>query len=102
MKNKFRRILPVVAGLCLWCSSSRAGECCPASAVDGVQQAAQYNFAIHILAMLLVGFGFLMVFVRKCGYSATTGTYLVVAVGIPLYVFLRAAAQEAEQSHHRR
>jgi ammonium transporter Rh len=41
--------------------------------------------------MLLVGFGFLMVFVRKYGYSATTGTYLVVAVGIPLYVFLRAS-----------
>jgi len=37
----------------------------------------QYNFSIHILAMLLVGFGFLMVFVKKHGYSATTGTYLV-------------------------
>jgi len=45
----------------------------------------QYNFSIHILAMLLVGFGFLMVFVKKHGYSATTGTYLVVATGIPLY-----------------
>jgi len=33
---------------------------------------AQYNFAIHILAMLLVGFGFLMMFVRKYGYGATT------------------------------
>ena len=42
--------------------------------------------AVSILAMLLVGFGFLMVFVRKYGYGATTGTYLVVAVGIPLYV----------------
>ena len=50
----------------------------------------QYNFSIHILAMLLVGFGFLMVFVRNYGYSATTGTYLVVAAGIPLYVLLRS------------
>lgn len=55
-----------------------------------LQQVAQYNFAIHILAMLLVGFGFLMVFVRQYGYSATTGTYLVVAVGLPLYLLLRA------------
>jgi len=32
-----------------------------------------------------------MVFVRKYGYGATTGTYLVVAVGLPLYVLLRAS-----------
>jgi ammonium transporter Rh len=50
----------------------------------------QYNFAIHILAMLLVGFGFLMVFVQRYGYSATTGTYLVVAVGLPVYFLLRS------------
>jgi len=55
-----------------------------------VREVQQYNFAIHILAMLLVGFGFLMVFVKRYGYGATTGTYLVVAVGIPLYVGLRA------------
>jgi len=62
------------------------------SAFEGpAQQAEQYNFSIHILAMLLVGFGFLMVFVRKYGYSALTGTYLVVAVGLPLYLFLRTA-----------
>jgi len=58
-----------------------------ASAVRGVEQ---YNFSIHILAMLLVGFGFLMVFVKKYGYSATTGTYLVVATGVPLYMLLRS------------
>jgi ammonium transporter Rh len=51
----------------------------------------QYNFAIHILAMLLVGFGFLMVFVRRYGYGATTGTYLAVAVGLPLYILLRSS-----------
>jgi ammonium transporter Rh len=37
-----------------------------------------------------VGFGFLMVFVKRYGYSATTGTYLVVATGIPLYMLLRS------------
>ncbi len=57
--------------------------------VDGVRQVQQYNFSINILAMLLVGFGFLMVFVKKYGYSATTGTYLVVGAGIPLYLLLR-------------
>ncbi|ABF42597.1 ammonium transporter [Candidatus Koribacter versatilis Ellin345] len=54
-----------------------------------LRQVEQYNYSIHILAMLLVGFGFLMVFVKKYGYSATTGTYLVVGAGIPLYLLLR-------------
>ncbi len=58
-----------------------------AGALRDVQQ---YNFAIHILAMLLVGFGFLMVFVQRYGYSATTGTYLVASVGLPLYFILRS------------
>lgn len=58
--------------------------------VEGIRQVQQYNFSINILAMLLVGFGFLMVFVKKYGYSATTGTYLIVGIGIPLYLFLRS------------
>jgi len=57
---------------------------------ESIQQVQQYSFAIHIMAMLLVGFGFLMVFVKKYGYSAVTGTYLVVAAGIPLYILLRS------------
>ena len=57
---------------------------------DSLRQVQQYNFSIQILAMLLVGFGFLMVFVKKYGYSATTGTYIVVAVGLPLYLLLRS------------
>lgn len=57
---------------------------------SALREVMQYNFSIHILAMLLVGFGFLMVFVKKYGYSATTGTYLVVATGIPLYLLLRS------------
>jgi hypothetical protein len=48
--------------------------------VAALREVQQYNFAIHILAMLLVGFGFLMVFVQRYGYSATTGTYLVTTV----------------------
>lgn len=45
----------------------------------------KYFRAIHIMAMLLVGFGFLMVFVRRYGRSAITATYLLVSVSIPLY-----------------
>ncbi len=62
----------------------------PDSAAAALREVQQYNFAIHILAMLLLGFGFLMVFVQRYGYSATTGTYLVVAVGLPVYFLLRA------------
>lgn len=45
----------------------------------------KYFRAIHIMAMLLVGFGFLMVFVKKYGRSAITATYLLVSISIPLY-----------------
>jgi ammonium transporter Rh len=76
--------------LCFAGLATIAAEPASSSAVSDLQQVEQYNFAIHILAMLLVGFGFLMVFVRKYGYGATTGTYLVVAVGLPLYLLLRA------------
>jgi len=61
-----------------------------AGALDSVREVQQYNFSIGILAMLLVGFGFLMVFVKKYGYSATTGTFLIVATTIPFYLFLRS------------
>ncbi len=61
-----------------------------APALAGLRQVEQYNFSIQILAMLLVGFGFLMVSLKKYGYGATTGTYLVVGVGIPLYMLLRS------------
>lgn len=47
----------------------------------------KYNRAIHIMAMLLVGFGFLMVFVKRYGKSAITATYLLVSISIPLYFF---------------
>ena len=48
----------------------------------------KYYRAIHIMAMLVLGFGFLMVFVRKYGRSTLTATYLLVSVSIPLYYLL--------------
>ena len=75
-------ILPFQA----WALEAGGGEI-----VDGLRQVQQYNFSINILAMLLVGFGFLMVFVKKYGFSATSGTYMVVAVAIPLYLLIRSS-----------
>ena len=59
-------------------------------ASEGLREVQQYNFAIGILAMLLVGFGFLMVFVKNYGFSALTGTYLLVAAALPVYLGLRS------------
>lgn len=89
MKNSFNLILQGSIGLLLlgfssWVSAESA------SPVSEARVVAQYNYIIHILAMLLIGFGFLMVFVRRYGFGAVTGTYLVVAVGLPLYILLRA------------
>ena len=53
--------------------------------LDDVVEVQQYTRAIHIMAMLLVGFGFLMVFVKNYGRSALTATFLLVSVAIPFY-----------------
>ncbi|HEY3308437.1 MAG TPA: hypothetical protein VGJ93_08275 [Desulfuromonadaceae bacterium] len=57
----------------------------PGNSLSALTDVQKYNRAIHIMAMLLVGFGFLMVFVKKYGRSALTATYLLVSVSIPLY-----------------
>jgi len=58
-------------------------------AQDGpIADVQKYDRAIQVMAMLLVGFGFLMVFLRKYGRSALTATFLIVSVAIPLYLVL--------------
>ena len=59
----------------------------------------KYNRSIHIMAMLLVGFGFLMVFVKKYGRSAVTATYLLVSVAIPVYFSVKSFAVFGEASN---
>ena len=54
----------------------------------------QYNRSIDVLAMLLVGFGFLMVFVRKHGYSSITATFLCVSIAIPAYMLIKSYGGE--------
>jgi ammonium transporter Rh len=85
-----KRTLAAAMLLILASTPVLAAEAAGQAAGGALRQVEQYNFSIHILAMLLVGFGFLMVFVRNYGYSATTGTYLVVGAGLPLYLFLRS------------
>ena len=56
-----------------------------------VLQVQQYERAIHIMAMLLIGFGFLMVFIKKYGRSALTATFLLVSISIPLYFLIHSS-----------
>jgi ammonium transporter Rh len=90
MKKNLCITLFGIANLFLLCFGAWASEGGLTAELSEARQVAQYNYVIHILAMLLVGFGFLMVFVRRYGFGATTGTYLVVATGLPLYMLLRA------------
>ncbi|MFO0793776.1 MAG: hypothetical protein U0586_06915 [Candidatus Brocadiaceae bacterium] len=59
------------------------------AAVEDFLELAKYGKAIHVMAMLMVGFGFLMVFVKRYGYGAVTATYLAVSFVIPYYMFMK-------------
>lgn len=91
LMSKLYRLFSTLSGAILLSPLyASAQEVVATGAADALRNVEQYNFSIHIMAMLLLGFGFLMVFVKKYGYSATTGTYLVVGAGIPLYMLLRS------------
>jgi len=64
------------------------------SEMTTVYDTLKYGRSIHILAMLLVGFGFLMVFVRKHGYSSITATFLVVSIALPMYMLIKSYSGE--------
>lgn len=51
-----------------------------------------YSKSIDVLAMLLVGFGFLMVFTRKHEYTTLTATLLAVSISIPAYMIIKSYA----------
>lgn len=57
----------------------------------------RYNRSIHILAMLLLGFGFLMVVIRGHGYSSITATLLAVSISIPIYMLIKCYMGEGTQ-----
>jgi ammonium transporter Rh len=54
--------------------------------LSSVVDVLKYFQAINVMAMLLLGFGFLMAFVRGYGRSALTATFLLVSISIPLYI----------------
>ena len=57
--------------------------------ISSILHVQQYDRAIHIMAMLLIGFGFLMVFVKKYGRTALTATFLLVSISIPIYMSIK-------------
>ena len=66
--KKTKLIFTFILGIILF-SSIGAFAKEPTENVFAVLEVQQYNRAIHIMAMLLLGFGFLMVFVKKYGRS---------------------------------
>lgn len=83
--RKYRWALILIAVLALWLIMPTSIVAADDGSIVEVQK---YNRAIQIMAMLLIGFGFLMVFVRKYGRSALTATFLLVSVAIPLYMLV--------------
>jgi ammonium transporter Rh len=72
-------------------SNGMAAVNAAASTVDGtILDSLKYGSSMNILAMLLIGFGFLMVFVRGHGFSSITATFIVVSVAIPFYMLIKS------------
>ena len=82
-RNRF--VVLAAIFMAMLASAGWAAETDAAGAIAGLVDVQKYNRAIHIMAMLLVGFGFLMVFVKRYGHSAVTATYLLVSLSVPLY-----------------
>jgi len=62
--------------------------------LNTIYDSLKYEKSIHVLAMLLLGFGFLMVFIRKHGFSSVTATFLVVSIALPLYMLIKTYTGE--------
>ncbi len=89
MKKYFTKLL-LTATLMLGSTVSVLANEAGNTTIASILEVQQYNRAIHIMAMLLIGFGFLMVFVKKYGRSALTATFLLVSVSLPLYLAVKS------------
>lgn len=96
MKPYLQNIMLSAILVLIACGGAFAADT-PGTTLATLSDVQKYERAIHIMAMLLVGFGFLMVFVKKYGRSAITATYLLVSVALPLY-FLKESYHGAESS----
>jgi ammonium transporter Rh len=79
---------PCLLALLVVTAIPSVGMCAPEDHMSSILDVQKYDRAIHIMAMLLVGFGFLMVFVKKYGRSALTATFLLVSTALPIYIFV--------------
>jgi ammonium transporter Rh len=78
----------LILGFIFFFGSQAHAQSMSSATLAALTDGQKYDRAIHIMAMLLLGFGFLMVFVRKYGRSALTATFLLVSVSIPAYFYL--------------
>jgi ammonium transporter Rh len=83
-KNIYKKLM-VLAIFLFGTMLSSFAQVAESSTIHSILEVQQYNRAIHIMAMLLLGFGFLMVFMKKYGRSAITATFLLVSVALPMY-----------------
>lgn len=86
--KKIYVIICCITIMLLLSPSSYAGEMTENGFTD-ILDNLKYFRAIHIMAMLLIGFGFLMVFVKKYGRSAITATFLLVSTSLPFYILMK-------------
>lgn len=88
MKKVYQLVKIITIYLTLGAGSLFANEGLGKIDIISVVEAQKYNRAIHIMVMLLIGFGFLMAFMKNYGRSALTATFLIVSTSIPLYFLL--------------
>jgi ammonium transporter Rh len=86
--KKFLQPFRILVTLILILGASLSSYAQENNLVNHILEIQQYERAIHIMAMLLIGFGFLMVFVRKYGRSALTATFLLVSTSLPIYFLM--------------
>jgi ammonium transporter Rh len=79
-------IIAILIGIAMIPQLNKYGQ---ESSMTVAENEFMYEKSIHILVMLLMGFGFIMVFIRKYGYTSITATYLAVALSLPLYMLVR-------------
>jgi len=98
MSKNYMYKLMAVATLILGTAVQSFAQDADLSQISSILEVQQYNRAIHIMAMLLIGFGFLMVFVKNYGRSAVTATFLLVSVSIPMYLAITSMGLFEEKS----
>jgi ammonium transporter Rh len=79
-------VISIIVGIALVPELNKYANVVPPSPSEN---AFMYEKSMDILVMLLIGFGFLMVFVKKYGFSSLTATFLLVALSLPLYMLIR-------------